>query len=411
MTMNRRTFLRHGALSVAALSSLRLSDRAFAGPQAINLAALYDLSGGLDIYGRPVVDAITLATEEINEGGGLLGRPLNPIVYDTQSNMQLYAQYAQQAALRDRAAVVHAGITSASREVVRPVLSRFETLYFYNNQYEGGVCDKNVFCPGVTPGQTVEKLVPHAMKQWGRRVYILAADYNYGRIVSDWVRKYVADHGGETLDVEFFPLDSTSFATAISRLQTARPDFIWSALVGGAHMSFYRQWHAAGMSGEIPIASTTFAGGNEHIVLSPEEANGIRICQNYVQSLPNPVNEAFVARFHERFGENYPYITELAMGAYQGVHLWAEGVRRAGRLERMAVIEALESGIELEMPSGPVAIDPATHHCILDVHIAEVQNGRLEPIERFPQQRPTDTAEVCDLIANPNDNRQYTIDI
>ncbi len=138
MAMNRRAFLRASAISAAAVSTLSLkSFSAFAADDAINIASLYDNSGGLDIYGKPIVDALTFAVEELNSAGGLLGRPLNLIKYDTQSNMQLYAQYAQQAALKDRAAVVHAGITSASREVVRPVLDRYKTLYFYNNQYEG----------------------------------------------------------------------------------------------------------------------------------------------------------------------------------------------------------------------------------------------------------------------------------
>lgn len=53
------------------------------------------------------------AVEELNSASGLLGRPLNLIKYDTQSSMQLYAQYAQQAALKDRAAVVHACATRA----------------------------------------------------------------------------------------------------------------------------------------------------------------------------------------------------------------------------------------------------------------------------------------------------------
>ena len=35
------------------------------------------------------------------------------------------------------------GITSASREAVRPVVDKYSALYFYNEQYEGGVCDKN----------------------------------------------------------------------------------------------------------------------------------------------------------------------------------------------------------------------------------------------------------------------------
>ena len=52
------------------------------------------------------------------------------------------------------------------------------------------------------------------------------------------------------------PLDVTDFGAAISKIQAASPDFIWSALVGGAHMSFYRQWKATGMTGKIPLAST-----------------------------------------------------------------------------------------------------------------------------------------------------------
>ncbi len=193
MRVNRRTFLQSTAATAAAGM---FSSSAWA-EDPINVASIHDLSGGLDIYGKPMVDALTLAIEEANAAGGLLGRQIKLINYDTQSNMQLYTQFAQQAALKDKVAVVHGGITSASREVIRPVLDKFKTLYFYNTQYEGGVCDRNQFDTGVTPAQTVEKLVPHAMKKWGKKVYVIAADYNYGQITSQWVKKYVTENGGE----------------------------------------------------------------------------------------------------------------------------------------------------------------------------------------------------------------------
>jgi len=407
MNINRRKFLQSSAAIAAAGA---FSSPAFA-EDAINVASIHDLSGGLDIYGKPMVDAMTLAVEEANAAGGLLGRQLKLINYDTQSNMQLYTQFAQQAALKDKVAVVHGGITSASREVIRPVLDRFKTLYFYNTQYEGGVCDRNNFDTGVTPAQTVEKLVPYAMKKWGKKVYVVAADYNYGQITSQWVKKYVLENGGEVSSIDFFPLDVTNFGPTISKIQAAKPDFVWSALVGGAHISFYRQWAAAGMRSSIPMASTTFAVGNEHIVLSPEECNGMLICYNYFQDLKNPVNAAFVASFHKRFGADYPNITELAMGTYQGFRLWAEAVKKAGSVDRMKVIEALETGISIDAPSGKVTIDPPTHHCVLDVHIAEVSNKKLNVLEDFAQQKPADTAAVCNLIKNPNDNQQYVIKI
>ncbi|WOD13585.1 transporter substrate-binding protein [Paraburkholderia kirstenboschensis] len=133
MKVNRRKFLQ-SAIAVSAAGTL--SSRASA-EDTIKVAGIHDLSGGLDIYGKPMVDALTLAVEEANAAGGLLGRQIKLIKYDAQSNMQLYAQYAQQAALRDKVAVVHGGITSASREIIRPVLDRFKTLYFYNTMYEG----------------------------------------------------------------------------------------------------------------------------------------------------------------------------------------------------------------------------------------------------------------------------------
>ena len=409
MKIARRKLLQTSAATAAAFSaSAVLSSRGHAA-DPIKVASIHDLSGGLDIYGKPMVDALALAVEETNAAGGLIGRQIKLVSYDPQSNMQLYTQYAQDAALKEKVAVVHGGITSASREVIRPVLDRFKTLYFYNTQYEGGVCDRNQFDTGVTPAQTVQKLVPYSMKKWGKKVYIVAADYNYGQITSEWVKKYVKENGGETAATEFFPLDVTNFGPSIAKIQAAGPDFVWSALVGGAHISFYRQWAAAGMNKKIPMASTTFAVGNEHIVLSPEECNGMLICYNYFQDLKNPQNTAFVERFHKRFGADYPNITELAMGTWQGFHLWADAVKKANSIDRMKVIEALETPISIDAPSGKVTIDAQTHHCILDVHIAEVRDKKLNVLEDFSQQPPADTAAVCNLKKNPNDRKQYVI--
>ena len=105
------------------------------------------------------------------------------------------------------------------------MLDKFKTLYFYNTQYEGGVCDRNQFDTGVTPAQTVEKLVPYAMKKWGKKVYVVAADYNYGQITSQWVKKYVTENGGEVSSIDFFPLDVTNFGPTISKIQVAEAGF------------------------------------------------------------------------------------------------------------------------------------------------------------------------------------------
>src|SRR5260370_30392696 len=218
MRADRRRFLKTAGATLGAVSLGPWVVRgSLAEANGIKVASIHDLAGGLDTYGRPMVDCLTGAVEEIKGAGGLLRKQIKLISYDAQSNIQLYTQFATEAATKEKVAVVHAGITSASREAIRPVLKRFNTLYFYNTQYEGGVCDRNCFCTGSTPAQNVQKLVPYVMEKWGKKIYIVAADYNYGQITSKWITKYTRDGGGEVLAAQFFPLDVTSFGPVISK--------------------------------------------------------------------------------------------------------------------------------------------------------------------------------------------------
>jgi branched-chain amino acid transport system substrate-binding protein len=407
MSVQRRRLLTATAAGLGAAAVGPFFIRDLRAADVLKVAGIHDTSGGLDIYGKQMVATMELAVSEINAAGGLLGRQIKLINYDPQSNIQLYTQYATEAATKEKVAVVHGGITSASREAIRPLLKRFNTLYFYNTLYEGGVCDRNIFCTGSTPAQTVEKLVPYVMKKWGKKVYTIAADYNYGQITAKWVKKYTQDNGGEVVSTDFFPLDVTDFGPTIKKIQAAKPDLVMSALVGAAHISFYRQWAAAGMNKQIPLASTTF--GNEVVITSPEEHNGIVVAFGYLEGIDTPVNKAFVETIHGKYG--IPHMTELATMTYHGVHLWANAVKKAGSADRMKVIQALEDNASYTGPAGKTTIDPKTHHTILDVYIGEARDKKFVVLETFPQQAPADTAAVCDLKKNPNANKQYVIDV
>lgn len=404
MTIDRRQFLTATA-AIAGASMLPFSAGA---ADNIKFGSIMDTSGGFDAYGKPMDMAMRLAIDEINANGGLNGSQIDINAYDTQSDMALYTQYAQQLTRQDEVDVVHGGILSASREAIRQIMRKSKTLYFYNVLYEGGVCDRNIFINGVTPAQQVEVLIPYAMKKAGKKVYVLAADYNYGQITAKWIEKYIADNGGETVAVDFFPLDVSDFGSTIAKIQAADPDLIVASLVGGAHLSFFRQWAAAGMNKKIPMASTTLGVGNEHKVLTAEEGDGIMVAYNYSQELETPENIAFKKKWADAYGDANS-IHEIAVSHYQGILTWAEGVRQAGSTNRDDVLSALETGISITGPGGVVTVDPKTHHAVLDVHIMEFEGQKMKVIETFTQRQPIDTQAVCDLAANPDDNTQYEI--
>jgi branched-chain amino acid transport system substrate-binding protein len=412
MSMSRRNFLASSgsAAGLATLGSTIPFELALAQGAPIKLGSVLDNSGNLDAYGKPMVMATTLAAEEINAAGGLLGRKIQVVQYDSQSDIALYTKFAQQLTREDKVDVVHGGITSASREAIRQVFRRANTLYFYNVLYEGGVCDRNIVCTGTTPAQAVEPIVEVALKQWGDSAYILAADYNYGQITAKWLDFYIKQGKGKVLATDFFPLDVADFGSTIAKIQQAKPAFLVAALVGGAHMSFFRQWAAAGMNKRIPMCSTTFGVGNEHLALSPAEGDGILIAGNYSQEADIPANKEFLAKWAKRFGDT-KVVHEIAVSQYQGILLWAAAVRKAGSLDRAKMLAALESGISIDGPAGKVTLDPATHHAILDINVMEVKNQKLTIKQQFKARPPADTARACNLLKNPNENRQFEVKI
>ena len=408
--MTHASFTRRGVL-VGALATPFISRASRAAEEPIKLGSLLDGSGALGLEGKRMIQTTEYAVGLLNAGGGLLGRQIKQYAYDTQSSMQLYSQYAQQLALKDKVDVVQGGITSASREAIRPVFDRSKTLYFYNTQYEGGVCDRNVFCTGTTPAQTVNHVVTYGLKTWGKTAYIIAADYNYGQITAKWMTKFAKDGGGSIVATDFFPLDVTNFASVISRIQQAGPSFVLSALVGANHSGFYRQWDAAGMSGKIPLASSVFGLGDELTAMDTSTTNGVVTCFGYYKDLGTPASDAFIKGMQDKFGPTLTDLGELDTATYEGIMLWAEGVKKAGSIEAPKVIAALESGISIEGPTGTVKMDPATHHTIRNAYLAKANNRKWDILEKFPDQFPADTGGACDLIKTPATNKQFLPDI
>lgn len=405
MNLHRRTF--NGALASGLLAAplAALTSTARAQGSDIIIGSIQDMSGLLQPLGRGKSNVLKFAVAQINATGGLLGRKIRIVEYDTQSNNQLYAQFGQQLALRDKAVVAFGGVTSAAREVVRPVLRRANVPYFYNMPYEGGVCDRNTVLTGVTPSHALRTIVPHLIKQHGKKLYVLGADYNFGQISAKWIRRLAAEHGGEVVGVELFPMDASNFNATIAKIQAAGPNAIINSFVGPAHGSFYGQWAASGMKGKVALASQTFGDVGEHLLMPKEITNGVIVCTNYFEELDLPANKAFVKAYRD--AGNKDYVSNTTMNEYVALQLWVAAVKKAGSLDRTAVLKALESGLSIDAPHGKVALDPATHHCSYDMYLAEVRDGGYRVLEKSSAVTAIDMVGQCDLVKSPATNQQF----
>jgi ABC-type branched-subunit amino acid transport system substrate-binding protein len=173
--------------------------------EPIKLGVLEDQSGDFALATIGKVHGIQLAADEINKAGGIAGRPIELVVYDTQSDNTRFQEFIRRVLQKDKVDVVFAGFSSASREAYRPIVDQLNGFAFYNNQYEGGVCDAHMIVTGAVPEQQFSTLIPWMMEKFGKRVYAIAADYNFGQISAEWVRNIVKQNGGEMVGEEFIP--------------------------------------------------------------------------------------------------------------------------------------------------------------------------------------------------------------
>lgn len=99
-----------------------------------------------------------------------------------------------------------------------------------------------------------------------------------------------------------------------------------------------------------------------------------------------------------------------AEAQYTGVYLWAEAVKKAGTVEKEAVIKALESGISVDSPSGKTTIDPKTHHAIKNVYLAHAdENHKITFPETFENVVPDWLSKEKGVdLTTKADNKQYT---
>jgi len=401
-----------GALKSAALAavgSIALLSSAAMAQEAIKVGVLEDQSGDFVVPVIGKVHALQLAAEEINAGGGIAGRPLELVIYDTQSDNTRFQEFTRRAIQRDKVDVIFAGFSSASREAYRPIVNQFDGFAFYNNQYEGGVCDANMVITGAVPEQQFSTLIPWMMENYGKKVYTIAADYNFGQISAEWVRNIVKEGGGEMVGEEFIPLGVSQFSQTIQNIQTAKPDFVVTLLVGTAQASYYEQAASANLN--LPMASSVNVGqGYEHKRFTPPSLANMHVTTNYIEEVDTPESKAFIEKFRAKF-PNEPYINQEAANSYIGLNLYKQMVERAnGSTNREDLRKIIAEGdVCFDGPSGNVCLDPKSQHMSHTIYLAKVEADHSVTFPKvWNDVKPYWLGDAgCDLTQN-DPSEQYT---
>ena len=371
-----KTFTRRHVLQTAAFAgTASLLPRSFA-QETVKLGILHSLTGTIAIAEASIVDAEKMAIEEINAGGGVLGRKIEPVIEDGASDWPTFAEKTKKLLQRDKVAAIIGCYTSASRKAVLPALNQFNGLLYYPTYYEGQEQDKSVIYTSQEATQSVIQAIEWMAKQQGKTFFLVGSDYIYPRTCNKIAKPTIARVGGSVVGEEYAPLGHTEFSSIINKIKAAKPDWIYSTVVGGSNVAFYKQLKAAGLDGAKQKLLSTVVSENEIEGIGRENAVGYYACMGYFQSQKNPQNERFVKAFKAKYGAER-VIGDPMQCAYNAVYLWKLASEKAKSFDVPKVVAA-SSGLEFDAPEGKIRIHASNQHVAKKVRV-----GRARPDGQF----------------------------
>ena len=354
----------------------------------VTVGQLHSGTGTMAISETGAIQAEQLAIDQINAMGGILGRKIKVIKEDGASDWPTFAEKSKKLLVNDHVAAVFGCWTSASRKAVLPVFEKENGLLYYPTFYEGLEQSKNVIYTGQEATQQILYGLDWAQKEKKAKSYFLiGSDYIWPRTSMKIARKHVENfQKGKIVGEEYYPLGSTNFGSLMNKIKLAKPDCIFTAVVGGSNVAFYKALKAAGITGDKQLLLTLAVTEDEMTGVGGENFAGFYSSMKYFQSLDNANNKAFVAAFKAKYGKD-AVIGDVTQAGYLGPWLWKAAVEKAGSFDVDKVVAASETGtIDLKTaPEGYVKLDK-NHHLWSKSRIAQgLPDGTFKVVSESPE--------------------------
>lgn len=329
------------------------------------VGVLFSRTGFMSVIEETQFRGTLIAIDEINEKGGVNGRPLEPIIYDPGSDTRSYGHFAKRLMVEDGVSTIFGCYTSSSRKAVLPVVERLNGLLWYPTLYEGFEFSPNVIYTGATPNQNSMQLCRLLMELYGNRFFFIGSDYIYPRESNRIMREMVRNSGGSVVGERYVRLgaERLEFMPVMQEIKRVQPDVIFSTVVGEGTVFLYQAYADMGLNpNTMPIASLTTSEA-EISAMGHDVGEGHITAAPYFQGVGSHLNGTFVRRYQKRYGADAP--TNMCLEAsYFQVNVFAKTLERANSLET-SKLRSLVMGSEFEAPQGNVTINPIWGHADL----------------------------------------------
>jgi branched-chain amino acid transport system substrate-binding protein len=317
-----------------------------------------------------------MAIQEFNDKGGVLGRKIETLHIDTETNPATGSRVAERMITRDEVAFLVGALSSGVANAIGQVAQKYGVVYLNTNSSSpseaGESCHRSKFVWDGNGTNFAQAAVKSAMETYGDQWLLLTNDYVWGHNTSAATRKLVDQFGGTIVDELMVPQGTRDFTSFLLTVQQTKPDVVAAAVGGDDQKAMRQQVAELGMSG-APAWLNNQQDWPDNYGLPLDNLFGIfGTTWYYKLDLPG------VPEFVERYRATYPDTAMRSPGnvfynGYMSVRELLHAVERAGTTNNIAVIKQLEG---LKMPAAErmqhhdAWIHPDTHQVQQTVYLA-----------------------------------------
>ena len=393
------------ALAAGSLAAPAIIRRASAA-DPIRVGVISPLTGAWTVYGKAHSAGFQMAVDEINEKGGVLGRPLEVVIGDSKTEPRIVVEQANRLIRQERVDFLAGTFSSAERNAAGPVVTSANKILLYPTFYEGqekeyypGVCNKNIFMFGPEPTQQVWPHMEHMMNEFGKKFFMIGSDYAWPRVTNLVTKRKLEELGGEVVGEVYIPFNTPQYESVLREIQGSGADIIFHSLTGSDTVNFRRQYAAAGMKDDF----TFWTVDDEEVVtsgLGPEVSQGDYVSFDYFMTIEQPNNKAFLERFKQKFGQD-ALMNTVGVAMYNAAHMAAKAIEKTGEVSTDSLREGLKDMTFDEAPQGPVRMREIDNQMVVPSYLMRVREGwtgvndMFEEVQSFQSVEPLDAR--CDL--------------
>jgi branched-chain amino acid transport system substrate-binding protein len=340
----------------------------------IKIGHLTPRTGFVGQIGEYGFKGVTLAVEELNAAGGILGRKIDLIAEDSV-NPSTAVTKAQKLIERDKVVCLLGEVSSASGLAIAEQARRGKTIYINtgcnSDELRGKSCNRYMFhVEGCNTMYT--KTIGHWQKQKnvikGARWYFLTADYAFGHDLYRVSSRFLEENGGVNIGNDMVPTNTSDYSAYILKIRQAKPDFVYLNLAGVDQTTFLKQYREYNLP--FPLA-----GGVMDTV--PFWAAGIDALSGHWQSLwfhelTLPASVAFTRRFIDKFG--LPPDNQ-AWGDYTAMRILAQSMAETKSIDSEKIIAHLEKGATFDiMKARKGSFRPWDHQLLQEMYVVVIKD-------------------------------------